>query len=81
MLLIAFIVYIIGYSYFKYTSNKHPEIKKNREEYLEKLEKHREMYKKASFYKFMRISSYIMLGCIVFLGAFIIIVVVFDITF
>ena len=81
LLVIAFVTYIVIYSCSKYISYKHPEIKENREEYLEKLEKHREMYKKTSAYKFMRISRYIMLGCAVFLGTFILIVVVFNITF
>jgi hypothetical protein len=81
LLVIAFVIFIIFSGYSKYISYKHPEIKKNREEYLEKLEKHREMYKKTSFYKFMRVSRYIMLACIIFLTVFILIVVLFNITF
>jgi len=81
---------IMGYSWFialsliiisfispihsKYTSIKHPEIKKQREE-------SREVYKKTSIYKFMRISRYILLVWGIFLGIFILIVVLFNITF
>ena len=81
LLVIAFVIYIIFFGYSKYISNKDPEIKENREEYLEKLEKHREMYKKTSAYRFMRILRYIMLGCTVLLGVFILIVIIFNITF
>ncbi|MGB9978182.1 hypothetical protein [Methanobacterium sp.] len=68
--------------YFKYISNKNPEIKKQQDESREKA---LEIYKKHPLlHKLLRISRYlmyIMLACAIFLTAFIIIVVLFNITF
>ena len=72
------IISIISYIYSKYISIKNPEMKKKQEEALEKS---RETLKKHPLYKIQRILTYIMLACAVFLGAFILIVVLFDITF
>jgi len=72
--------------YSKYISIKNPEVTKKQEESREKArEKAREIYKKHPLiYKFLRISRYmmyIMLTFAIFLIAFIIIVVLFNVTF
>lgn len=74
IILFLFISTITSYIYSKYTLNKHPEMKKNREKYME-------IYKKRPIYKFLRIASYITLTCAIFLGVFVLIIVLFNITF
>ncbi len=76
LLLITFIIFIIFYSYSLYVSIKYPE---KQEEYMEKWEKHREIYKKPPLYNYLRIFQYIMLACAIFCGIFILVVVLFDI--
>ena len=82
VILLVFIMSIIGHIYSKYILIKNPEMKKKQEEAREKSQ---EIYKKHPLiYKFLRISRYmmyIMLACAVFLTAFIIIVVLFNVTF
>ena len=73
-----FIIFIIIYICSKYTSIKHPEIKKQQDEYRKKS---REMRKKHPLYKFLRIIQYIGLACVVFLIVFIVVVALFNITF
>lgn len=72
------IISIISYIHSKYTSIKHPEIKKQQEEYRKKS---REMYKKHPLYKILRITKYIWLVCAVLLGVFLLVVVLFNVTF
>lgn len=74
IILSLFIISIMCYIYSKYTSIKHPEMKKARE-------KNMEIYKKHPLYKMFRIARYIMLGCAILLGIFVSIVVLFNITF
>jgi len=82
IILSSFIISIILHIYSKYTSIKYPEMKKKQEESREKA---LEIYKKHPLlYKLLRISRYmmyVMLTCAIFLSAFILIVVLFDITF
>jgi hypothetical protein len=74
IILLLFIIPIICHIYSKYTSIKYPEMKK-------KKEKAKEIYKKYPFYKFLRIVRYILLGCATLIGIFILIIVLFNITF
>ncbi len=74
IILFLFISTITSYIYSKYTLNKNPEMKKNREKYME-------IYKKRPIYKFLRITSYMILICAIILGVFVLIIVLFNITF
>ncbi len=78
ILLFLIIISIITYIYSKYASIKHPEMKKQQDEYKKKS---REMYRKHPFYKILRICKYIILACAVFFGLFLVVVVLFNITF
>lgn len=82
IILILFIISIIIHIYSKYISIKNPEMKKKQEEAREKA---LEIYKKHPLlYKLLKISRYmmyIMLACAIFLTAFIIIIVLFNVTF
>ncbi|MEL7669566.1 hypothetical protein [Methanobacterium sp.] len=82
IILLLFIMSIISHIYSKYISIKNPEMKKKQEESREKA---LEIYKKhPPLYKLLRISRYMMyilLAFAIFLTAFIIIVVLFNVTF
>lgn len=69
-LLLVIIVMIVSIYY----KRKYPEMERKREEDME-------IYKKHPLYKFLRISRYVMIACAVFLGVFIAVVVLFNITF
>ncbi|MCE7698226.1 MAG: hypothetical protein K8E24_005115 [Methanobacterium paludis] len=74
IILSFFIIFIIILIYPTYNSIKYPEMKKKRE-------KAQEVYKKHPLYKLLRICRYILLACATFLGIFVLIVVLFNITF
>ena len=76
VLLLSFVIFIVINIYSKYVSFKYPEIKKNREKNMEIFKKHPH-----PLFKFLRIVRYILLACAIFLGIFVIIVVLFNITF
>lgn len=76
--LFLLIISIIVGIHSKYTSIKHLEIKKEQDEYKKKS---REMHKKHPFYKILRICKYIWLVCAVLLGVFLLVVVLFNVTF
>ncbi len=78
LVLFGFISYIIFLCSSRYISIKYP---RKQEEYQEQWEIRREMYKNSPQYKYIKIARYIMLACAIFLTAFIIIVVLFNITF
>jgi multisubunit Na+/H+ antiporter MnhG subunit len=82
IVLLLLIISIISHIYSRYTSIKYPEMKKKQEDSREKT---LEIYKKHPIrYRLLRISRYmvyIMLACAVFLGVFIVGVVLFNITF
>ncbi|WP_144017521.1 hypothetical protein [Methanobacterium lacus] len=71
LILLYLIIFLL---YYKYTLNKNPEIRKNRE-------KGKEILKKHPTYKILRISQYIMLACAIFLSLIISIIVIFNIKF
>ena len=74
IILSSFIIGIIHHIYSKYISIKYPEMKK-------KQDKSREIAKKHPLYKFVRISRYILLAVAIFFSIFILIIVLFNITF
>lgn len=69
--LTGLLVFIIVMSFSIYFKRKYPEIMKNQKKF-------QEIYKKQPLYKFSR---YILLGWGIFLGAFILILVLFNVTF
>jgi hypothetical protein len=72
----SFVIFIVINIYSKYVSIKYPEIKKNREKNMEIFKKHPH-----PIFKILRIARYIILGCAIFLSIFVIIIVLFNITF
>ena len=76
VILLSFVMLIVINIYSKYVSIKYPEIKKNREKNMEIFKKHPH-----PLFKLLRFVRYVLLGCAIFLCVFVLIVVVFNITF